>query len=129
LATTLLHEAEELAKDSEFMFPSPRGKGEDVPIDAPALSHAFRRICKAAEIKGIRLHDLRRTGASNMTSERLGIPRLVVSKVLNHTSDTGGAAEVTAVYDLNDYLPEKRKALDGWAAVLANIIAVKRDAA
>ncbi len=128
-AITLLREAESMAKGSDFLFPSPRGQGAGVPIGAPALSHAFRRICKAAKIKGIRLHDLRRTGASNMTSERLGIPRLVVSKVLNHTSDSGGAAEVTAVYDLNDYLPEKRKALEGWSAVLANIIAGKRDAA
>ena len=122
-AVALLQEAESSAKDSEFMFPSPRGQGDDVPIDPPALSHAFRRICKAAKLKGIRLHDLRRTGASNMTSERLGIPRLIVSKVLNHTSDSGGAAEVTAVYDLNDYLPEKRKGLDGWGVLLTKLTA------
>lgn len=57
-----------------------------------------------------------------MTSERLGVPRFHVSCVLNHISDTGGAAAVTAVYDRNVYLPEKRRALDKWAARLLEIV-------
>ncbi len=36
-----------------------------------------------------------------------GVPRLVVSKILNHV-ETG----VTAVYDRHSYDPEKRAALD-----------------
>jgi hypothetical protein len=42
--------------------------------------------------------------------------------VINHVSDTGGAAAVTAVYDRNEYLPEKRRALDAWAALLQEIV-------
>jgi hypothetical protein len=68
-------------------------------------------------------HDLRRTGATALTSERIGIQRFIVSRVLNHASDTGDAAAVTAVYDRHAYLPEKRKALDAWAALLTEIAA------
>lgn len=67
-------------------------------------------------------HDLRRTGATNLTSERLGIPRFIVSQVLAHAGDTGGAAAVTGLhYDRNDYLAEKRKALLAWARLLQAI--------
>jgi hypothetical protein len=38
-----------------------------------------------------------------------GVPRLVVSKILNHV-ETG----VTAVYDRHSYDQEKRSALDFW---------------
>lgn len=42
-----------------------------------------------------------------------GVPRLVISKVLNHV-ETG----VTAVYDRHSYDAEKREALETWAGVL-----------
>jgi integrase len=57
-----------------------------------------------------RFHDLRRTAATHMV--RLGIPELVVSRVLNHR-----VQGVTGqVYALHSYAPEKRHALDAWAA-------------
>jgi hypothetical protein len=49
---------------------------------------------------------------------KLKVPRLHVEKVLNHS--TGDIAEV---YDRHDYLPEKRAALDTWAAHLQEIVA------
>jgi integrase len=64
------------------------------------------------------IHDLRRTGATMMTGEKLGIPRFIVSKILNHTGDTGGAAVTTGVYDRNEYLKEKRDALDLWSNIV-----------
>ena len=57
-----------------------------------------------------------------LTSERLGFPRFVVSKVLNHASSTGNSAAVTSVYDRNEYLSEKRRALDTWAKRILEII-------
>jgi hypothetical protein len=58
-----------------------------------------------------------------MASERLGISRYIVSRCLNHTSDTGGAATVTAqVYARSDDLPAKRAALAAWAQLLAQIV-------
>lgn len=57
-----------------------------------------------------RLHDLRRTAATHMV--RLGIGEEVVARVLNHAREG-----VTAkVYALHSYAPEKRHALETWAA-------------
>jgi integrase len=56
------------------------------------------------------LHDLRRTVATHMV--RLGVTETIVGRVLNHA-----AQGVTAkVYALHSYAPEKRGALDCWAA-------------
>lgn len=60
-------------------------------------------------------HDLRRTAASWMAS--MGTPRLVISKILNHTD-----ASITAVYDRHGYDTEKRQALDAWAMRLMEIV-------
>ena len=51
----------------------------------------------------------------------VGVPRLVVSKILNHV-ETG----VTAVYDRHSYDLEKRAALDFWGNRLEAIISNKR---
>ena len=67
-------------------------------------------------------HDLRRTGATNLTGEQLEFTRFTVSKVLNHASDTGGVAAVTSVYDQNEYLAEKRRALSAWALRVLEIV-------
>jgi integrase len=57
-----------------------------------------------------RLHDLRRSGATHMV--RLGVNETTVGRVLNHAPQG-----VTAkVYALHSYAPEKRTALDRWAA-------------
>jgi integrase len=108
------------AKENDFVFPSPRF--DDKPIDPQALTRAFIRMKLALEMGDIRPHDLRRTGATNLTGEALGIPRFIVLQVLNHAGDTGNSAAVTSVYDRNEYLPEKRRALDAWALRLLEIV-------
>jgi hypothetical protein len=58
-----------------------------------------------------------------------GIPRLVISKILNHVE-----RGVTAVYDRHSYDAEKRQALDAWGRKLeaiitgqaANVVTIKR---
>jgi integrase len=102
------------------LFPTARGAPK--AIDAVNLTRAFIEVAKQAGISNARLHDLRRTGATAMTSERIGVQRFIVSRVLNHTSDKGDAAAVTAVYDRNAYLPEKRRALEAWGALLVEIV-------
>ena len=70
------------------------------------------------ELSGLtdwRLHDLRRTGATNMA--RLGVPGSTIGRVLNHAQ-----RGVTAIYDRHSYLPEKHHALDIWSSKLASII-------
>ena len=60
-------------------------------------------------------HDLRRTAASRMAS--VGVPRLVIAKVLNHVEHG-----VTAVYDRHSYDAEKQEALDSWCRNLRVIL-------
>ena len=50
-----------------------------------------------------------------MTS--FGVPRLTVSKILNHVEKG-----VTAVYDRHSYDDEKRTAMDGWSEKLFSIL-------
>jgi integrase len=116
----LLKRAKELSGDSPFVFPSPRG---GKAITGPAVDHALRvnRDCFKANgspVADFTPHDLRRTAASMMTS--IKIPRLVVSKILNHV-ETG----ITAVYDRHSYDDEKRQALEAWARKLENILTGK----
>jgi site-specific recombinase XerD len=126
MALDLLDEAREEMEGngSEYVFPSPRSaKDVDTHLDRRAFTRAMKRIITAVKIERATPHDLRRTGATNLTSERVGIPRFVVSQVLAHAGDTGGSAEVTGKhYDMNDYLPEKRRALDAWAKLLEAIL-------
>ncbi|WP_106726308.1 tyrosine-type recombinase/integrase [Pseudaminobacter soli (ex Li et al. 2025)] len=127
LALGLLDEAAEITKGngSEFVFASPRSE-EDAHIDRRAFSRAMNRLVGVIEIPDATPHDLRRTGATNLTSERIGFSRFIVSQILAHAADTGGAAAVTGQhYDLNDYLAEKRRALSAWAELLTSIIDAK----
>ncbi len=98
---------------SAALFPSPTDAS--VPVTPKALTRAFVRMrATAADLDGLRLHDLRRTAATNMA--QAGVPTSHISRVLNHTDGTGAA--VTAVYNRYDYLDEKRAALDTWASKL-----------
>ena len=98
---------------SPWVFPSTRMTG-------PHVHHAqkaFERLVARSGVK-FRGHDLRRTAASLMVGG--GVPRLVVSKILNHV-ETG----VTAVYDRHSYDPEKRAALDYWGNRLEQILSCR----
>lgn len=102
------------------VFPSPRKPGE--PVMSHSASRAMTRLMEAVGIEDARAHDLRRTGSTNLTSERLCVSRFIVSRVLNHVSDMGGGGGATPVYDRYEYLAEKRRALDAWADLLLRIV-------
>jgi integrase len=102
-----------------FAFPS---RSSDRPITRHAFTRAMKRMTNVLRIPDATPHDFRRTGATNITSERIGVPRFIVSRVLNQISDMGGAAAATSVYDRNEYLPEKRRALVAWSALLQEIV-------
>ncbi len=67
-------------------------------------------------VTGWRTHDLRRTVRTELS--RLGVLADTAERVLGHT--IGG---VRGVYDRYAYLPEKRAALDLWAAHLTAMVA------
>lgn len=67
------------------------------------------------------IHDLRRTVTSNMA--RLGVRIEVADKVLNHVS--GKLGGIAGIYNRFQYLPERKEALDKWAAFVADLIQPK----
>jgi integrase len=111
LACDLLNHVQELCRGSLWLFPSPRVDGLMVPT---AVTRAMRVNLSRIGVEKATPHDLRRTAASNMTE--MGIPRLVVSKVLGHSDGS-----VTAIYDRFEYWPQKKQALDAWAQRLQEI--------
>jgi integrase len=124
-AVRLIKEALALAsakgEASPFVFPSPRSR--KIPITAAALSHAFRDLRLAIELEDVRPHDLRRTASTLLASERLGASPVLIGRLLNHSSETGGAATVTMRhYALHDYATEKRRALEAWEGLLLKIV-------
>ncbi|UPT64785.1 MAG: hypothetical protein M0D54_09960 [Hyphomonadaceae bacterium JAD_PAG50586_4] len=76
------------------------------------------RVCEGLSIAHASPHDLRRTGRTMLTSERVGVSYEVAERVIAHL--VGSA--VSRVYDRNEYLREKRAALDAWANELAMIV-------
>jgi integrase len=130
LALGLLAQVKALSGASPFLFPSPRRPTEDAgesagkaseqqtqarPITVRALTRAVDRNTRTIGVEDFTPHDLRRTAASHMAG--LGIPRLVISKILNHVEPG-----ITAVYDRHSYDPEKREALSRWAERLRGLV-------
>jgi len=141
-ALQLIREADDLARQREENRAAREGREAKLPADYPlfpgardnlkpitpaALTHALRDVKLALGLEDLHPHDLRRTGASNMVSERLGITPFVVGRILNHSTETGGAAKVTLkTYAVHDFAPDKRRALEAWEALLLDIVGEKR---
>jgi integrase len=94
-----------------WVFPSPLDPRK--PLRRVQAVFARVRVLSGVQF---RLHDLRRTAASHMTS--MGTSRLVVAKILNHVER--GA---TAVYDRHSYDLEKQQALTRWGAKVEAMLA------
>ena len=92
----------------------PRFEGSDLVFTTTGYSpisgitKMVLRIQTKSETANWRLHDLRRTAASEMARMRIALQ--VVEKVLNHVSGT--ISGVVAVYNRYGYDPEKRDALN-----------------
>ena len=65
-----------------------------------------------------RFHDLRRTAVTKMAE--LGIRPDVIELVVNHVSGHRGG--IAGVYNRSEILPERRAALERWAAHVAELI-------
>lgn len=126
-AVQLIAEAIDVAeaRNSPFVFP---GKNKpNQPMRGPSMNWAFNAVLWALEIEDGTVHDLRRTGSTLMTSERLSVSPFIRSKVLAHY-DTGGGAAVSATrYDANSYVREKRAALEQWQRLLRRIVGIDAD--
>lgn len=116
-ACGIIEEALALApEDSERVF----------GVEGHSLATAMRRFCEAlagkdAAIKTWRAdrptpHDLRRTARTRLG--KLGIPEKICDALLNHAKAGVGRKH----YDHNEYVEEKRFALNAWADLLATIL-------
>ena len=134
MARQLVLDAIKLARDStDYLFPL-RFK-DDLPLDPHTLARAMR--CFADDLDagdaapGIQTlkaepptpHDLRRTFATRLSA--LGVPKEDRDACMNHVPTDVGSKH----YDLYDRQEEKRRALNLWAAALANILEGKKHAA
>ena len=123
-AVELIEEAMEIAtvrlgrepRTTDPVFPSPRNP--EKAVERLSLTRAMARLTAAAGVIGATPHDLRRTGATAMASERISILGEVVARVLNHAPPGLG---VTAIYNRHGYVAEKRRALEAWAVLLDSI--------
>lgn len=104
---------------SEFAFPS---RDRESALEAKRLTRAMARACKAIKMPSAGPHDLRRTGRTMLTSERVGVSYETAERVIAHL--VGSA--VSRVYDRNEYLKEKRGAIDAWARELERIVGAGR---
>lgn len=124
-AVEALKRLHSIATSDTWVFPTPKGnvrpgrkpKGT-TKAQVPHVANPQKAAAKLWSRVGLRgsahLHDLRRSGATYMV--RLGVPRLVVARVLGH-ADT----DVTGRYDVHAYDREKRAALRKWADELQRI--------
>jgi integrase len=99
----------------------PEAPEDDATIGERRASEGKRtaKTAKARVRTDWRFHDFRRTGVSKMAE--LGIPPHVADRLLNHV--TGSIQGVAAVYPRFEFLPERKRALDVWAA---HVLAVAR---
>ena len=115
LAMDILEGLRPLTGESQWVFESFYYPGRHVKD----IRQIVENVRELSGVDDFRIHDLRRTAATNMA--KLGTERTVLGKVLNHKGLAGDSA-VTAVYDRYQYMKEKRLALSQWERKLQAII-------
>jgi len=111
-ALKILKSLDESRTDSPWVFPGRYDFTKHIENVQKAVQRIRTRKGFEVEFTG---HDLRRTAASHMA--RMKVPRLVISKILNHVE-----SGVTAVYDRHGYDDEKREALQMWGKYVDELV-------
>jgi integrase len=114
-SATLLREAVENARKSQFVFPN-RTISNDRPMSADNVTSKFAALVRQLKIEDVRLHDLRHTAKTLMV--RNGVSRFVADCVQDHK----GVGNAGDIYDEHDYLNEKREALDVLETAMMKIV-------
>lgn len=102
---------------SGFAFPN--ALHENQPMERMSLTRAMHVIVDGIGIERATPHDLRRTMATYMASEKVGVAPHVITAVLGHSPE---GAVVTRIYNRHLYDREKRAALEAWSRLLAEIV-------
>ncbi|MCH8549763.1 MAG: tyrosine-type recombinase/integrase [Balneolaceae bacterium] len=122
MAMDILKEIKASPDKGRYVFASP--VLNDAPIsDIKRSVKKVRRFSTKEDekfkVSDFRLHDLRRTFATNLA--KLSVDRTVLGKILNHKGLAGGS-RITAIYDRHEYLTEKRAAMQKWNDHLNEIL-------
>ena len=91
-------------KKSDFVFTT-TGK---TPISG--FSKAKKRLDGVSGVSNWVEHDWRRTVVTGLA--KMGVDHVVADKLLNHQEGT--LSSIARVYQQNDYLPQRKEALDKW---------------
>lgn len=113
-ALYILDNLQAMGNQSPYVFPSPKNSNKNI-------NNVNKAVERIRELSGVDFvdRDLRRTVASHLTGH-LNIPRLVVSKILNHVE-----SGITRVYDRHSYDKEKTQALSAWGSLLMDVVSKK----
>lgn len=102
-------------KKTGLLFPG-RGTDQKRPFDGwSKCKPKFDALCNIAPW---RLHDLRRTFATNLAA--LGIPVHVTEKLLNHVSGT--MSGIVSLYQRHSYQEEMREAIRVWESRISQLL-------
>lgn len=99
-------------KASPFVFPALRDMGGPGHLSQPA--RPFDRICERANLKGVRIHDLRRTAGAWMAASGASLP--MIGKALGHAD-----LRATQIYSRLDLAPV-RAAVDVSVAAMTEAV-------
>lgn len=110
-------------------FPQTKGEPHTLPITPLVKKHlpvvhfngwskSKARLDKNSEVKGWKLHDLRRTFSTNCA--KLGVPIHITEHILNHRS--GSVSGIVKVYNRYSYLDEMKSALEAHEEHISSII-------
>jgi integrase len=112
MAWRILHDGP-IIQDCPYVFAS----GAGTPISAWSKAKAAIDVEMGVN-EPWRLHDLRRTGATNL--EKLGVPLPVTEAILGHVS--GSKAGIVGIYQQHDYAAEARAALAKWSGKVLSLV-------
>lgn len=127
LAVALFQEAIRCS-NRDYLFPNEEGEGAYEPgVVAKAVKLSLEPNDDLPKgrfgMEKWTAHDLRRTVGTQLLRKENGLDVTKDQKylVLNHLSEFNKNVS-DRVYDQNDYLPEKREALEKWGNFLANLV-------
>lgn len=114
---TITFPATVMKSDRPHTIPLTRYADYLYPYSFNSWSKAKRRIDKHTGVENWVLHDIRRYFSTTMA--KLGVPLHVTEQIIDHRSTVTGVA---AIYNLHNFLPEMRDALELYERHVADLV-------
>lgn len=107
--------AEPTADQSEFVFTTTR----TTPVSGLSKVKARLDALLGDRVQSWTFHDLRTAQATALNNA--GESEAVVDRIQNHSASSSAPSAVARVYNKADLLPQRKKALDLWAAMVTGL--------